>query len=145
MMIGAASLIAVCFIVSGPITQNPQYHAFADHRTLFGVPNFWNVISNLPFFIVALCGIKALRSHTAFCETWERVAYCALLAGTFAAGFGSTYYHLHPDDHRLFWDRLPMTVVFMSLVASTIGERVSMNAGKRLLRPLISLGLGSVL
>jgi hypothetical protein len=121
--------MAIWFAILRPIVQDPGYHAFADARTLLGVPNFWNVISNIPFFIVALYGIRALRSRTAFIETWERIAYC----------------DLHPDNARLFWDRLPMTVVFMSLVATTIGERIGMRAGKSLLLPLILTGLGSVL
>jgi hypothetical protein len=127
------------------IAQDPLYHAFADSRTLHGVPNFWNVISNLPFFIAALWGIRALRSRSAFVEAWERAAYCALLAETAAVGVESAYYHLHPDNARLFWDRLPMTAVFMALMATTIGERVGMKAGKRLLIPLLLLGAGSVL
>lgn len=142
---GAAGLIAACFAIAPPIAQDPRYHAFADARTLLGVPNFWNVISNVPFFLVVLYGIRAIRSRTAFVEPWERIAYCALLAGTAAAGAGSTYYHLHPDNARLFWDRLPMTVVFMSLVAATIGERINMKAGRLLLLPVVLLGLGSVL
>jgi hypothetical protein len=89
--------------------------------------------------------VRALTSEAAFSERWERVAYGVLLAGTTAVGAGSAYYHLHPDNAHLFWDRLPMTVVFMSLVAATIGERVDMNAGKLLLLPLILLGLGAVL
>src|SRR5208283_1599657 len=97
------------------------------------------------FLLVALYGVRNLRSRTAFVEFWERVAYCALLAGTAAVGVGSTYYHLHPDDACLFWDRLPMTLVFMSLLAATAGERVSGRAGKWLLFPLILLGAGSVL
>lgn len=94
----------------------------------------WRYAASRPFF-----------SRLAFVEPWERIAYCAVLAGTAAVGVGSTWYHLHPDDTRLLWDRLPMTVVFMSLVATTIGERVGMKAGKSLLLPLILLGLGSVL
>ena len=141
----AASLIATCFLIVPPIAQDPRYHAFADGRTLHGVPNFWNVISNVPFLLVALYGIKSLRRRVAFIEPWERMACCLVLAGTAAVGVGSTYYHLHPDDARLVWDRLPMTVVFMSLVAATIGERVSMNAGRLLLAPMILLGLGTVL
>jgi len=144
-IVGGASLVAICFILLPPIAQSPQYHVFADRRTILGVPNFWNVISNLPFFVAALFGIRALRSPTAFTEPWERIAFCALLAGTVAVSVGSTYYHLHPDDRRLFWDRLPMTVVFMSLLATTIGERVSMSVGKHALMPLILLGIGSVL
>ena len=144
MMIGALSVLAASFAFLPPIAQDPRYHAFADQRTLYGVPNFWNVISNVPFFIVALYGLRNVRSSIAFTEFWERVAYGALLAGTAATGLGSSYYHLRPDDTRLFWDRLPMTVVFTSLLAATIGERVSMKAGKWLLLPLILLGIATV-
>ena len=126
------------------IVQDPRYHDFADGRTLYGVPNFWNVISNVPFLLVALYGIAAFRSRTAFTESWERIAYATVLAGTAAVAIGSGYYHLHPDDARLFCDRLPMTVVFMSLVASIIGERAGMRAGRRLLWPLVLLGMASV-
>jgi hypothetical protein len=142
---GAACLVAIGCAVLPPLAQDPLYHAFADGRTLHGVPNFWNVISNVPFFMAALYGIRSLRSGQAFVEPWERIAYCILLATTASVGVGSIYYHLHPDNPRLFWDRLPMTVVFMSLVATTIGERVGMNAGKLSLLPLILLGLGAVL
>jgi hypothetical protein len=145
MIIGVVFLMAICFAVLPPITQDPRYHAFADIRTLYGVPNFWNVISNVPFFIVALYGIRNLHLRAAFVEYWERIAYSAMLAGTFAVGVGSTYYHLHPDNARLVWDRLPMAVVFMSLLAATIGERVSMKAGRLLLLPMSLLGLGTVL
>ena len=40
--------ITVVFLLP-PIPQDPAYHNFADQRTLYGVPNFWNVVSNLPF------------------------------------------------------------------------------------------------
>jgi len=145
MIAGSASLIAIGFALLPPLAQDPLYHTFADPRTLHGVPNFCNVISNIPFFIVALYGVKALVSRSAFVEPWERLAYCILLAGTSMVGVGSTYYHLHPCDARLFWDRLPMAVVFMSLLATTIGERIGMNAGKSLLLPMILLGVSAVL
>ena len=29
-----------------PIAQDPSYHQFADQRTLLGISNFWNVVSN---------------------------------------------------------------------------------------------------
>jgi hypothetical protein len=37
-----------------PIPQDPAYHEFVDQRTLYGLPNFWNVVSNLPFVIAGL-------------------------------------------------------------------------------------------
>jgi hypothetical protein len=140
-----AVLIALLFAVVPPVTQDPGYHAFADRRTLYGVPNFWNVISNLPFFAVAVYGLRALGSRSAFSERWERVAYGVLLGGAAAVAIGSSYYHLHPDNATLFWDRLPMAVIFMALLAAIVGERVSMDAGRLLLLPLLLAGVASVL
>ena len=97
-------------------------------------------MSNLPFLLVAFYGLRAFRSTTAFLDRWERDTYGLLLLGTAAIGLGSAYYHWHPNDEMLFWDRLPMAVVFMALVASTVRERV----GKRLLTPLLMLGVASV-
>lgn len=123
------------------LTQDPAYHLFADGRTLFGLPNFWNVVSNTPFLAAALYGWWVSR----YVAAEGRWAFVASIAGTAGVGIGSSYYHWAPSDARLFWDRLPMTVVFMSLVASTVGDRVSRRAAQRLFMPLITLGLGSVL
>jgi hypothetical protein len=43
------------------------------------------------------------------------------------------------------WDRLPMTIVFGSLFAALITERISVRAGPQLLPWLIAFGAGSVL
>ena len=142
-LLAALSLAGMMFIPA--IQQDPRYHLFADARALYGVPNFWNVVSNAGFLLVALYGLKAFRSsRTAFSDVWERVAYALVLLGTAGVAVGSAYYHSHPDDAHLFWDRLPMAVVFTSLVASTIGERLSSRAGRLLLAPLLVLGMGSV-
>ena len=47
----------------GPIAQDPGYHLFKDQRTIFGVPNFWNVITNLPFLLVGVAGLYGIRSR----------------------------------------------------------------------------------
>src|SRR5215472_8089097 len=39
------------------ILQNQNYHDFADQRTLFGIPNFWNVVSNIPFVGIGAVGL----------------------------------------------------------------------------------------
>lgn len=49
-----------------------------------------------------------------------------------------------PNDNRLVWDRIPMTVGFMGLLAAMIGERISVKAGLRSIVPLLVLGVGSV-
>src|SRR6516225_2480418 len=38
-------------------SDSQTYHQFADQRELFGIPNFWNVISNLPFVAVGAVGL----------------------------------------------------------------------------------------
>ena len=59
-------------------------------------------------------------------------------------GVGSAYYHLAPDTVRLFWDRLPMSLGFMSWVAAVLGERTRPERGPWLLALLLGLGVGSV-
>jgi hypothetical protein len=58
---------------------------------------------------------------------------------------GSAYYHLAPNNDRLVWDRLPMTIVFMSLVAAMIAERISVRAALWLWPVLLAIGNLSVL
>ena len=133
-----------------PISQDLSYHAFADDRTMLGVPNFLNVASNLPFLVVGALGLGLLLRPGAVgpngpvLERAERGPLLVLFAGVLLTAFGSAYYHLAPDNARLVWDRLPMTVAFMGFFASMIGERVSVRAGAWLLWPLVWLGFVSV-
>lgn len=147
--IGVAALVAVAFLP--PIPQDPAYHNFADQRRLLGIPNALNVLSNAPFVLVGALGWTFLlgqgrpRADGPLTEPWERSAFLILFTGIGLTGLGSASYHLAPDNVTLFWDRLPMTIVFMSLLAITIGERISLRAGRRLLPVLLALGAGSVL
>jgi len=63
----------------------------------------------------------------------------------YITGFGSAYYHWHPDNDRLVWDRVPMTIVFMSLLAATVAELVDRRLGMGLLFPIVAVGVASVL
>jgi hypothetical protein len=140
LMAGVAALVP-------PVAQDPAYHAFADGRSLLGVPNGLNVVSNLPFLLVGALGLRFLarRRRTgageAFATPDERRPYWPYFAGVALTGIGSAYYHWAPDNATLFWDRLPMTVAFMALLASVIGERVDPHAGRRLLGPLLIAGV----
>ena len=134
-----------------PIPQDQNYHAFADGRTMLGVPNFLNVVSILPFLVVGVLGLKLLlftdAGHPAG-SVWEEAERRPLLvffAGVSLTAFGSAYYHLAPDNDRLVWDRLPMTIAFMGFFASMIGDRIGLRAGMWLLWPLVWLGFASVL
>jgi hypothetical protein len=144
---GILSLAAVLFLPPWP--QDPGYHRFADDRTLFGVPNALNVLSNVPFVLVGLAGCvwllrQAPRPDGPLREPGERGPWLVMFLGVLLTGFGSGYYHLDPEDARLVWDRLPMTVAFMSFFAATLGERIQVRVGVWLLGPLLLLGVGSV-
>ncbi len=134
------------FLALPPMAQKTAYHAFHDGRALFGVPNAANVLSNLPFTIIGLLGLRFLAGASDHAVAADgRAAYVALFAGLTLTGFGSAYYHWAPDNRTLVWDRLPMVIAFMGLFAAMIGERIDARLGRRMLLPLIALGLYSVM
>jgi len=133
--------VTITELFCSPIAQDPAYHLFADHRTLITIPNFWNVMSNLPFVVV---GVMGFRVSLQIPEDPLRNAWLVFFAGIFLTAFGSGYYHLAPDNDSLAWDRLTMTIGFMSFVAIVIGEYVSVAWGRRLLVPLLIVGAASV-
>ena len=119
-----------------PIPQDQTYHQFADQRTIFGIPNFWNVVSNLPFLAVGAAGLRRFRQDP---------ATVVFFLGVFLTGIGSSYYHWNPDDGTLFWDRLPMTLSFAAILALVVEERVCPRAGAILLWPALAVGVFSLL
>lgn len=127
-----------------PIHQDPGYHAFSDARTILGVPHFWNVVSNAPFAFAGAFGLWVMARRPRFGAPFERWAWWVVFAGALLVCFGSGYYHWHPDNHTLFWDRLPMTLVFMALLCASITERIHAKSGALLLAPFLALGILSV-
>jgi len=128
-----------------PVPQDPAYHAFADTRTLAGIPNFGNVISNLPFLLVGAFGIGLVLRDESGATRAIRSTWLGLFGGMVLTGAGSAHYHLAPDNASLALDRMAMTVGFMSLLAVTIGEYVSAPLARRLLPVLLATGVASVL
>ena len=108
-----------------PLAQPQGYHGFADRRAWLGIPNFGDVASNAAFLLAALLGLLAVyrTSHEKMAAAPRR-AYAATFLGLVLTAFGSAYYHWAPSDARLVWDRLPMTLVFMPLLAATLAERL---------------------
>lgn len=128
-----------------PIAQDPAYHDFADKRAWLGIPNFGDVMGNLAFMVFGLAGLCAIHRHRQECilpkEYW---LWAVFFAGATLVGFGSGYYHLSPSNQTLVWDRLPMTIAFMSLFAIIIMERVHSRAGLYLFPVLLICGIASV-
>ncbi len=137
----AISLIAViALLFVDPIPQDPAYHQFVDSRQMEGLPNFWNVVSNLPFVLV---GVWGLLRYPRLTHAESREAYLVMCVGVLLVGVGSSYYHLAPTNSSLLWDRLPMTVAFMAVLSLLLSERLSLAHPRAVLWLLVSAGVAS--
>ncbi len=149
--IGLITIFVICLIVFiavgliSPIAQDPGYHLFADRRTIFSVPNFCDVISNILLLIIGLMGTKQLfQGRLQIIEEFKH-AYIIFFVSVGFVAFGSVYYHLWPNNQTLVWDRLPMTIAFMSLISIIMAEFVCTKVAKILFWPLVLLGAVSVI
>lgn len=141
------AVVAVIVVFNfGPIAQDPDYHRFADQRSQFGIANFYNVMSNLPFIIIGIMGLRLMamydRSHWL---TGLKPLYFTFFAGVLLTGVGSSYYHFHPDNQTLVWDRLPVTIAIMAIFGAIVGEYISVRWALRIAIPLLLTGLISVI
>jgi Ceramidase len=142
-LLASVSLLAVVVVLSlGHIPQANSYHHFCDTRTVWGIPSFANVVSNLPFVVIGIGGLMALRGSLV--RGSIGASYLFLFLGIVFTGVGSAYYHLSPNNETLVWDRLPMTIVFMSLLAAVAGESIGSRAAALALAPLLLAGAGSI-
>ena len=150
LLIGGLGVAAIVVLFClPPLPQPLSYHHFADDRTLLAVPNFFNVVSNVPFLLVGVWGLwcvlhRQTETGSPFVDPVERRPFVLFFLGVGLTGLGSAYYHLEPNNDRLVWDRLPMVVAFMSLFVAVLGERIDVRFGIGLLLPLVALGIGSV-
>lgn len=141
------SLIGIIALFMQPsIPQSLQYHCFADSDNIGNIPNYKNVASNFFFIIIGLIGIFSLYKNK-FPTISEslKLNYYLFFIGITLTGFGSSYYHAQPNNYTLVYDRLPMTISFMSFFTVIIGEYISEALGKKSLIPFLCLGLFSVL
>jgi MHS family proline/betaine transporter-like MFS transporter len=129
-------------MVYGPIAQDPAYHKFADTRRFFGVPNFLNVASNLPFLLIGILGVVRCtgRLRPPLAASWT-----AFFIGAALVCFGSAYYHWAPTDATLLWDRLPMTLAFMGMLIAVVAEHIGERLERVTLAAALAVGLFSVL
>ncbi len=124
-----------------PIPQDPAFHDFADQRALFGLPHFWNVATNLPFLLVGVLGWLQVGSIASPILAMHYRVLCTAIA---LVAIGSGWYHHAPSNATLVWDRLPMTVAFMTLFSALIADRISWLLGRALLWPLVVAGISSI-
>jgi len=154
----ASCVLVTVFAAVSPIPQDENYHNFADQRTLCGcIPNYMDVLSNIPFLVVGVLGLDALypgdyvptdaklfsTNEVVVNTEDERQAWTVFFVGVLLVSFGSGYYHWYRTSETLVWDRLPMTVAFMSTFALQCMERLGTEFSW-VLRPAILIGIFSV-
>jgi hypothetical protein len=101
--------ITIIFLLP-PIAQSNSYNQFADKRFSNGIYNCYNVISNFPFLLIGAIGLfRSIKQKRSFNDP-----VLLFFVGICLTGIGSSYYHAYPTTERLLWDRLPMTISFMS-------------------------------
>lgn len=139
----ALACILLLILLTPSIPQPQRYHDFADKRQFFGIPNALNVISNFPFMVIGLIGLVLCHRGNYFNLSLqgEKWGWTCFYVGVISVTFGSSYYHLDPEDAGLVWDRLPMSVAFGSLLAILIIERIDAEKGTISIVPLITAGI----
>ena len=131
-------------VALGPIPMPSAYHNFADQRKIFGIPNAFDVLSNIAFFVAGALGLYfVLRPRSALRKD-QRWCYGTIFAGLVLTGCGSAWYHLSPDNARLVFDRLPMTIAMGGFIGALVTDRFG-RIGVQLLPVIAGVGLATVL
>ena len=117
--VGTIMLLAL----HGRIAQPAHYHEFADRSAALGLPHAADVFSNVGFALVAIWGWLTLhprRDSDQLRAGWP--GYRLFLIGLLLTAFGSSFYHLAPDNARLIWDRLPIALICVGLLVGVRGD-----------------------
>jgi hypothetical protein len=137
-----AALLALALLAHGPIAQWAGYHAFADRRAAWGIPNAADVLSNLPFALVGLWALWTSRELPRGASTAAWKAFAFALVCTAA---GSATYHWAPHNASLALDRLPIAWACAALLCAFLAERVDLRwARPAVLATALALASASV-
>jgi hypothetical protein len=151
----ALALASVLACLAPAVAQYANYHAFADQRTVWGLPYAMDVLSNLPFAVLGAWGLVRLRSvrtppsrRTGFaawvpCDAQRPLAQL-FFAGLILTALCSSYYHLQPNDVGLAVDRMGMLAAFAGLLGLAAADRISARAGFCTAAAVLALGPAAV-
>ncbi len=145
LLIAIFAAVAIAILLLPRIPQDPTYHQFADLRSLFGMPNAFNVLSSLVFAWVGLEGLYRLLLQRSLRFDAGIISACAIFFAALAlTGAGSAVYHWRPDNASLTLDRLPMAIALASFSVILLSERVSPEIARRMLPLLLAAAIASV-
>lgn len=157
--LGFGVLLAVVLYCLRPLYQFGDYRSgigFADKRTLLGIENFADVVSNVGFLLVGGWGllwcfarrvVSTNEKATSFASKDRTVHFLTgvLFAAVFLTGLGSSYFHLNPNSETLLWDRLPMVIGFSALIGLLITDRLGDRLGLQSFSVVTLVGLLTLL
>lgn len=151
-------VIVLTAVLLPPVAQSHGYHDFSDKRQLLGIPNFMNVVSNVAILFSGIAGLNFLRQvsgqisgrdgqhpQAVFQTAGEIWPYRIFFLSIVATALGSAYYHWHPDNATLLWDRMSIAIAVTALLAAVLTERVNSKTGVFLLPLLVLMGTISVI
>lgn len=144
LLVAVSSVSVMVMFFLKPIPQDTNFHHFADIRNMFFLANCWNVVSNLVFLLIGIIALQKLRSNKLAVIAPIKAAYYIFFTGILLVAFGSAWYHYNPNNTTLVWDRLPMTIIFMSLLSIALAEFVSVTAARIGLIPFLITGIFSI-
>jgi len=129
-------------LLSDPIGQDQKYHLFADQRSMFAIPNFFDVMTNILFAFIGLYGMYFTIHKKRDFATWSWFFFFFGISTLFLT---SGYYHWSPNDDTLFWDRLSLSLIFASMVIALLSEFLSIRREKFFLITAIIFGIFSII
>ena len=143
-VVGVAAAAVAAASVSNRLPQPPAYHSFADQRSILGIPNFTNVVSNAAFAVVGILALAGLSRRRRGAGTGtdlplEMALYQVFFVASVAVGVGSALYHYAPSNLTLFFDRLPMAVCVAALASGLLAGRIGAARGVRIFGVLVTL------
>ncbi len=148
LLLGMSVIAITAAFFIPPMAQDPEYHNLADRRVIAGVPNFFDVASNLAFLLVGVLGLWKLvqirEDRSRLVLKQEMIPFVVIFVGAILIFAGSAYYHSAPNNETLVWDRLPMTLTFMGIFSMVLVERIGVKTGINFLIPLLVVGAASV-
>lgn len=144
LIIGMLLIGITCLLPRFP--QSIGYHNFADKRVLFHISNFSDVVSNFPIFLVGVLGIIGIiKNRFNFLSIQEKRLWIIFFGAIIFVSIFSAFYHLDPNNIRLAFDRLAISLVLMSFLSLIFYERIDQNLAIKIAPYLIFAGVLSVI
>jgi hypothetical protein len=145
LLLGVSALLVIAVALLPKFAQDPVYLDYADRRSLLGIPNTADVLSNLLFAWVGLRGLFLMaRPGRLLLTTGLEPAYTGFFVSMVLVAAASAWYHWVLDYATLALDRVAIALIFASFFTAMLGERVSVPLARRLFPLFIALGIASV-